>query len=332
MSEVMDLVVIEKANAMTVFQSADQIEDILLKVEREVMSFVPDVSTAKGRKEIASLAYKVAQTKTYLDGLGKDLVAELKEIPKLIDANRKTVRDRLDELKEKARQPLTDFEAEQERIKQEEEAKRAAEELAKQVEADHEIALLLNEKFDRDAAEAKAEAERQRIAHEEELKRQAAEQAKREAEEQAQRERDEAARREAELKLKAEQAERDRLGAIKQAEEDARLAEVRRQNEINEAKDREAAALAEAERQKQEAIAEEKRKAQEEADRIRREAGLKKRLAWQKKSALLMRKLVVKLTLSIAAPLTDSLSPSLYLQGYQKIALRSVWLPSLKAK
>ena len=58
------------------------------------------------------LAYKVAQTKTYLDGLGKDLVAELKEIPKLIDANRKTVRDRLDELKAKARQPLTDYEEE----------------------------------------------------------------------------------------------------------------------------------------------------------------------------------------------------------------------------
>ena len=62
MSEVTDLVVIEKANAMTVFQSADQIEEILQKVEREVMSFVPDITTAKGRKEIASLAYKVAQT------------------------------------------------------------------------------------------------------------------------------------------------------------------------------------------------------------------------------------------------------------------------------
>ena len=40
MSEVTDLVVIEKANAITVFQSADQIEEILQKVEREVMSFV----------------------------------------------------------------------------------------------------------------------------------------------------------------------------------------------------------------------------------------------------------------------------------------------------
>ncbi|MDK1212508.1 cell envelope biogenesis protein TolA, partial [Cronobacter sakazakii] len=78
MSETTDLVVIEKANAMTVFKSTDQIEDILQKVEREVMSFVPDVTTAKGRKEIASLAYKVAQTKTYLDGLGKDCSGQLK--------------------------------------------------------------------------------------------------------------------------------------------------------------------------------------------------------------------------------------------------------------
>ena len=46
MSEVTDLVVIENANAMTVFQSADQIEEMLQKFEREVMSFVPDITTA----------------------------------------------------------------------------------------------------------------------------------------------------------------------------------------------------------------------------------------------------------------------------------------------
>ena len=189
MSEITDLVVIEKATALDVFKSSDSVEDIISKVEREVESFVADVNTTKGRKDIASMAYKVAQSKTYLDGLGKDLVAELKEVPKLIDANRKTVRDRLDALRDKVRQPLTEWEAEEERIKAEEEAKLAAEELAKQVEADHEIALLLNDKFDRDAAEAKAEAERQRIAHEEALKRQAAEQARREVEANAERQR-----------------------------------------------------------------------------------------------------------------------------------------------
>ncbi len=245
MSEVTDLVVIEKANAMTVFQSADQIEEILQRVEREVMSFVPDITTAKGRKEIASLAYKVAQTKTYLDGLGKDLVAELKEIPKLIDANRKTVRDRLDELKSKARQPLTDYEEEQARIKAEEEAKAAAEALAKQIESDHEIAILMDREFDRQREEARLKAEQEKREHEERLKREAEEKARAEAEAKAKAEIEAAARREAEAKAAAERAERE----------------------------------------KQAAIEAERRKAQEEAERIRREAEAKEqaRIAEEKR-------------------------------------------------
>lgn len=254
MSEVTDLVVIEKSNAMAVFKSADQIEDILQKVEREVMSFVPDVTTAKGRKEIASLAYKVAQTKTYLDGLGKDLVAELKEIPKLIDANRKTVRDRLDELKEKARQPLTNYEDEQERIKKEEEEKRAAEELAKKIEADHEMALLMNDAFDRELAEKKAEQERLRIVHEEEIKRQAEERAKRDAEEKAA----------AEIAA-AKKREEEAIAAKAQAELLAKQEKEKAERESKEALER-------SEREKQEAIEAERKKAQEEADRVRREA------------------------------------------------------------
>lgn len=280
MSETTDLVVIEKANALTVFKSADQIEEILAKVEREVMSFVPDVTTAKGRKEIASLAYRVSQTKSYLDGLGKDLVAELKEVPKLIDANRKTVRDRLDVLRDKARQPVTDWEAEQERIKAEEEARIAAEKLAAQIEADHEIALLLNDKFDRDAAEAKAEAERQRIAHEEEIKRQAVEQARIEAEQKTQQEREAAARREADLKAAKEKAEADAKAAQERAEREAKEAQERTERLAQEAREqaeREKQQAVEFERQRaalaeQNRLAEEKRIADEAAARAANEA------------------------------------------------------------
>lgn len=280
MSETTDLVVIEKTNALTVFKSSDQIEEILAKVEREVMSFVPDVSTAKGRKEIASLAYRVAQTKTYLDSLGKDLVAELKEIPKLIDGNRKTVRDRLDALKEKARQPLSDYEAEQERIKEAEAARIAAEKLAAEVETAHEMALLMNKEFDREAAEAKAEAERQRIAHEEEIKRQAIEQARQEAEAQAKRERDAATQREAQLIARAEQEKADRIAAQERAEREAKEALERTERLAKEAREQ-------AEREKQHAIELAKRKAKEEADRIKREAEQKEaaRLVEEKRIA-----------------------------------------------
>ncbi|EMY0612560.1 cell envelope biogenesis protein TolA, partial [Yersinia enterocolitica] len=118
MSEATGLsIVIEPKNALAVFTQPDHIESILQQVEKEVNSFVPDVSTKKGRDAIASLGLKVAKTKTYLDGLGKDLVTEYKEVPKKIDASRKTVRDRLDALKEKVLLPKLEFEAEQERLK-----------------------------------------------------------------------------------------------------------------------------------------------------------------------------------------------------------------------
>lgn len=269
MSESTELVIVEPKSALTVFTAPDEIEAILLKVEQEVGSFVPDVSTKKGRDAIGSLGLKIAKTKTYLDGIGKDLVDEYKEIPKKIDANRKTVRDRLDALKAKTLKPREEWEAEQESIR-----------LAKLAEADHEIALLMNEKFDRDVADAKAEVERQRIAHEEELKRQAVEQAQREAEEKIQRERDAALQREADLKAQAALAEANRIAAEKKAEQD-------RIDAANKTESDRLAAAQQAEREKQEAIAAEQLKAKQEADRIQREAKQKEdaRLAEERRIA-----------------------------------------------
>ncbi|MEJ3975713.1 cell envelope biogenesis protein TolA [Providencia rettgeri] len=270
-----ELVVIEKSTALEVFKSSDSVEDIISKIESEVNSFVNDVNTDKGRKEIKSLAYRVAQSKTYLDGLGKDLVAELKEIPKLIDANRKTVRDRLDALRDKVRQPLTEWEAEQDRIKAEKQMLAWHEEalemnvafdkaLAERIESDHEIALLMNEKFDRDLAEAKAEAERQRIAHEEELKKQAADQARLEAEQKAQQEIEAAAQREREAKEVAERAEREKQEAIQRAEQEAKEAQERAEREKQAAIEAERKKALEAEQTR---LAEEERKRKEDAKR-----------------------------------------------------------------
>lgn len=269
MSEVTDLVVIEKSSAMAVFTNNEQLDPIIEKIEREARSLVPDVSTKKGRDAIASMAHKVARSKTYIDNAGKDLVAELKALPKQIDESRRIARERLDALKDEVRRPLTEWEAEQERIKAEEAAKIKAEEDRKKFESDHEIALLMNDAFDRELAEKKAEEERQRIAHEEELKRQAAEQAKREAEEKAA----------AELAA-AKKREEDAIAAKAQAELLAKQAKERAEQE---AKD----AAAKAEAEKKAAIEAEQRKAQEEADRIKREAEAKEaaRLAEEKRIA-----------------------------------------------
>lgn len=284
MSEMMDLVVIEKKNAMAVFTNNDQLDPLIEAIEKEARSLVPDVTTKKGRDAIASMAHKVARSKTYIDNAGKDLVAELKALPKQIDESRRVVRERLDALKDEVRRPLTEWEAEQERIKAEEalnalhaEALAMNEEfdrqLAARIESDHEMALLMNGDFDREQADKAAEAERQRIAHEEEIKRMAAAAASREVEQRAQREREEAALREAALKAQAEQAERDRIAAEQKAEADKKAAVEAERRKAQEEADR---IRREAEQREQARLAEEKRKADEQA---RREADIKHRKA-----------------------------------------------------
>jgi len=269
MNEATDLVVIEKSNAMAVFTSKEQLDPLLEKIESEVRRFVPDVTTRKGRDAIASMAHKVARSKTYIDNAGKDLVAELKALPKQIDESRRIVRERLDALKDEVRRPLTEWEAEQERIKAEEEMNawhaEALEmnaefdrQLAARREADHEMALLMNDKFDRDREEQRRLAEQAQRDREEQIKREAAEQAKREAEEKHRAELEAAARREAEARAATERAEREAREAHEKAE-----------------------------REKQAAIEAEQRKAREEADRIKCEAEQKEsaRLAEEKRIA-----------------------------------------------
>lgn len=284
MSEIMDLVVIEKKNAMAVFTNNDQLDPLIEAIEKEARSLVPDVTTKKGRDAIASMAHKVARSKTYIDNAGKDLVAELKALPKQIDESRRVVRERLDALKDEVRRPLTEWEAEQERIKAEEamnalhvEALAMNEDfdrhLAARIESDHEMALLMNDAFDREQADKAAEAERQRIAHEEEIKRLAAAAAAREVEQRAQREREEAAHREAVLKAQAEQAERDRIAAEQKAEADKKAAVEAERRKAQEEADR---IRRDAEQREQARLAEEKRKADEQA---RREADVKHRKA-----------------------------------------------------
>lgn len=282
MSEIMDLVVIEKKNAMAVFTNNDQLDPLIEAIEKEARSLVPDVTTKKGRDAIASMAHKVARSKTYIDNAGKDLVAELKALPKQIDESRRVVRERLDALKDEVRRPLTEWEAEQERIKAEEAMNalhaealemniKFDQELAAKFEADHEMALLMDKDIDRERADKAAEAERHRIAREEEIKRQAEEKAKREAEERHRAELESAGRREAEERAARERAERERIEGIQRAEHEKQAAVEAERRKAQEEADR---IRREAEQREQARLAEEKRKADEQA---RREADVKHR-------------------------------------------------------
>lgn len=120
------LVTIETLTPEVVFAPGG-VEAIISKLEADVRSVKTDMSTDAGRKEIASLAYKVARSKTALDEMGKDLVAGIKAQSAKIDAERRVIRDRLDALKDEVRKPLTDWEnADKERIAAHEQALAAA--------------------------------------------------------------------------------------------------------------------------------------------------------------------------------------------------------------
>lgn len=284
MSEIMDLTVIEikPEQAPTLYRAGGL--DAYLEQIRQAVNEVPDLTTKKGRDRVASLAAQVSRSKTAIEKPGREYLKRLKEAVRPAEAEIKRFVDACDELRDATRRPLTEWEAEQERIKAEEamnalhsEALAMNEEFDRQLEAriesDHEMALLMNDAFDREQADKAAEAERQRIAHEEEIKRLAAAAAAREVEQRAQREREEAAHREAVLKAQAEQAERDRIAAEQKAEADKKAAVEAERRKAQEEADR---IRREAEQREQARLAEEKRKADEQA---RRESDVRHRKA-----------------------------------------------------
>jgi hypothetical protein len=109
-----------KETALAVYSAANGLDPWLSQIRAEVdkfLSVLPDLATDKGRKAFASMAHKVAKSKTALDAVGKELSAQQKEVPKRIDAERKRVWDTLEAWQKEVRKPLDDWqEAEDRRI------------------------------------------------------------------------------------------------------------------------------------------------------------------------------------------------------------------------
>jgi len=233
----------------------DFLNKVYADVRVKALNFESDLETEKGRKEIASQAYKVAQSKSFIEKHGKKYSGQLKASAKIVDKARKTFRDNMDGLRDEIRQPLTEWEeSEKNRLE--------AEALTIEIAEDHEEAVLMNDEFDKQikaALELKAKLEEIR------LKEIAVQ--KREAEIRAEAER---IRREDEIRKEAEEAA---LSAIKAAQE----VEKARQEE----------AKKETERIKQAAIAEGARVKREAAEEVARQAEERKRLAKEAEEAKL---------------------------------------------
>ena len=81
------------------------------QVKAEVSTEVPDVTTAKGRARIASLAAKVSSSKTAVEKPGRAYLKRIKELPKSIESELREWVTNMDKLRDDTRQPLNEWEA-----------------------------------------------------------------------------------------------------------------------------------------------------------------------------------------------------------------------------
>ncbi|MGE3245076.1 MAG: hypothetical protein AB7F96_15430 [Beijerinckiaceae bacterium] len=99
-----------EAEALKVFTTEGGVDPYIEHVRKAVAEFKGDVTSKAGREAIASMAHKVATSKTALERIGKALADEQKAIPKKIDAARKRVKDELDAIRDQVRKPLDRWE------------------------------------------------------------------------------------------------------------------------------------------------------------------------------------------------------------------------------
>lgn len=110
--------VTHKENLLSFFRNGANLDGLYNVVETKARALVADVTTKEGVSQIKSTARQIASIKKRVDDLGKDIVAELKDLPKQIDANRKKWREDMEALQDEIRKPVTEIENRQKEIEE----------------------------------------------------------------------------------------------------------------------------------------------------------------------------------------------------------------------
>jgi hypothetical protein len=112
-----DISALVETNPVMVLTDVKTYEQFYASIKAKIAASEPDVSTDSGRKKIKSLAYQITRSKTAIDEAGKNRTEEWRKLTNQVNAQRKRVREELEELAAEARQPVTEWErAEDERI------------------------------------------------------------------------------------------------------------------------------------------------------------------------------------------------------------------------
>ena len=110
--------VVNKASLLSFFKDGANLDGLYNVVQAKARALVADVTTADGVSKIKSTARQIASIKKRVDDIGKDVVAELKDLPKQIDANRKKWREDMEALQDEIRMPVTEIENRQAEIEE----------------------------------------------------------------------------------------------------------------------------------------------------------------------------------------------------------------------
>ena len=119
MPENKDLIPLEKVELAKIFADEKSWEKLFAQIKSRVEGIVPDLTTKKGRDEVVARSAWVTKSKTYLDKERKNLTAGLRTEIKTINGLWEKVKTDLSELSEKTREPVTLYEIEEARRKEE---------------------------------------------------------------------------------------------------------------------------------------------------------------------------------------------------------------------
>lgn len=104
------VIVSDNGNLQQFFADGENLQKVADRIESMARNLVADTSTKEGISQIKTAARQIASVKKKVDDLGKAVVAELKALPKVIDKNRADFRDRMENLQEEIRRPVTEIE------------------------------------------------------------------------------------------------------------------------------------------------------------------------------------------------------------------------------
>lgn len=110
-----DISALVETNPVMVLTDVKTYEQFYASIKAKIAASEPDVSTEAGRKKIKSLAYQITRSKTAIDEAGKSRTEEWRKLTNQVNAQRKRVREELEELAAEARHPVTEWERAEEK-------------------------------------------------------------------------------------------------------------------------------------------------------------------------------------------------------------------------